>query len=426
MISSIFRSRPLGARLALLLLLVASSGVAAGPARLHTPPMGWNSWNAFGCDVSRISHDSILAIGKALVKNGLADVGYSFVNLDDCWTDKKQRRKAGRNAEETLRPNPSHFPGGISKLAGELQALGLELGIYADAGTNTCQAFPGSIGFESTDAHAFSRWGVSYVKLDGCYASPSAVRRSTGVWAASLSACQRPVVLSCSWPAYAPAVAESLRAKDLKENCDLWRFYGDIANNWASLRAILNFCAEHQDTLVFAAMPQLAVIRNFEDTRERVGEKELKQTNAFIRPQPTPEPAGSFGELEGIESGAQFRHQTVDDRHEEEEEEEADGKDDGKSSSKVGYEVTSGVNDPDMLEVGNGVLTEEEEKTHLALWCIMKAPIILGNDVTKLKPSTKEVSGERRKKRGKEKEKMGRGEKSKGKAEEKKKTRKDV
>jgi alpha-galactosidase len=44
-------------------------------------------------------------------------------------------------------------------------------------------------------------------------------------------------------------------------------------------------------------------------------------------------------------------------------------------------------NDPDMLQIGNGVLTAIEEGTHFALWAFAKAPLIIGCDLTKISDS---------------------------------------
>ena len=48
-------------------------------------------------------------------------------------------------------------------------------------------------------------------------------------------------------------------------------------------------------------------------------------------------------------------------------------------------------NDPDILEVGNAGMTPDEQRTHFSLWAILAAPLIAGNDLTKMSPETKSI-----------------------------------
>ncbi|PQQ07207.1 hypothetical protein Pyn_15359 [Prunus yedoensis var. nudiflora] len=97
--------------------------LANGVAR--TPPMGWNSWNHFQCN---INESTVKTIVDALVSTGLAAVGYKYVNLDDCWAERN------RDWRGNLRAKSSTFPSGIKTLADYVHARGLKLGIYSDAG----------------------------------------------------------------------------------------------------------------------------------------------------------------------------------------------------------------------------------------------------------------------------------------------------
>ena len=93
-----------------------------------TPPMGWNSWNTFGCSPS----DSLIrGIADAMVSSGMAAAGYVYVNIDDCWMN-------GRDASGNLRPDSTKFPNGISAVADYVHGKGLKLGIYESANTATC------------------------------------------------------------------------------------------------------------------------------------------------------------------------------------------------------------------------------------------------------------------------------------------------
>ena len=103
-----------------------------------TPPMGWNSWNKFGCNVDE---ELIRETAEALVSSGMREAGYEFVNIDDCWHG--ERDKSGR-----ITPDPERFPSGMRALADYIHSLGLKLGIYSDAGWKTCAGRPGSRGRE--------------------------------------------------------------------------------------------------------------------------------------------------------------------------------------------------------------------------------------------------------------------------------------
>ena len=90
------------------------------------PAMGWNSWNAYHCE---IDDTKFLSAAQKLVDSGLKDAGYTYVNIDDCWQDKNSRDSDGH-----LVPNATRFPDGISGLAAKVNSMGLKLGIYNTAG----------------------------------------------------------------------------------------------------------------------------------------------------------------------------------------------------------------------------------------------------------------------------------------------------
>jgi alpha-galactosidase len=99
------------------------------------PPMGWNSWNKFGC---RVSEALVKETADLIVRLGLRDKGYVYVNLDDCWQ--------GERDPSTKKIAPTReFPSGMKALGDYLHERGLKLGVYSDAGTKTCQGRPGSL-----------------------------------------------------------------------------------------------------------------------------------------------------------------------------------------------------------------------------------------------------------------------------------------
>ncbi|WP_314588299.1 NPCBM/NEW2 domain-containing protein [Paenibacillus terrigena] len=125
-----------------------------------TPPMGWNSWNKFG---GNIDQWKIMAMADAMVENGMKDAGYEYINIDDNWMT------GSRDASGNLVPDPVRFPDGIKGVADYVHSKGLKLGIYSSNGTKTCMGLPASQGNESKDAAKFAEWEVDYLKYDFCY-----------------------------------------------------------------------------------------------------------------------------------------------------------------------------------------------------------------------------------------------------------------
>jgi len=281
-------------KLPAIILAMMLTALACSPARAldnglaRTPPMGWNSWNTFHCDVSAAL---VEATADAMVASGMQAAGYTYVNIDDCWL-LKQRGPHGE-----LVPDPAKFPQGIKAVADYVHRKGLKLGIYESAGTTTCAGYPGSLGHEKQDAAQFARWGVDYLKYDNCgdhlgktYPQRYAAMRD------ALAATGRPIVYSiCEWGnespwRWAPAIG------------NLWRTTQDITPRW------------HTD----------------------------QPDNHY--PQ---------GILDILDQQAALSH-----------------------ASHPGA-----WNDPDMLEVGNGYLTDDEDRAHFSLWALLNAPLIAGNDL---------------------------------------------
>jgi len=123
------------------------------------PPMGWNSWNKFGCNVNE---RLVRGAADTMVATGMRDAGYLYVVIDDCW-------QVDRDAQGTLIADPAKFPSGMKALGDYIHSKGLKLGIYSDAGSKTCGGRPGSQGREYQDAHTFAEWGADYLKYDWCW-----------------------------------------------------------------------------------------------------------------------------------------------------------------------------------------------------------------------------------------------------------------
>lgn len=180
-----------------------------------TPPMGWNSWNAFEADINA---EKILGIADAMVSSGMRDAGYVYLVLDDGWM-AKERDAAGR-----LVADPKKFPDGMKALGDAIHARGLKFGIYEDRGKLTCQQLPGSLGHEQIDMATFAEWGVDYIKMDSCYAESNGRLSSEGyaIFRQHLEATGRPVVLSIS------DFGNGAWAWGGRESAQLWRTSGDI------------------------------------------------------------------------------------------------------------------------------------------------------------------------------------------------------
>ena len=267
-----------------------------------TPPMGWNSWNAFACD---IDETRIKAAADALVSSGMKDVGYQYVNVDDCWMN-------GRDSSGTIRWDTTRFPSGIAGLASYVHDKGLKFGIYSAPNTGTCEGlygqpskssvFVGSLGHESQDAKSYASWGVDLLKYDDCGGPQSAFATMRD----ALRATGRPIVYSINpynGSTCVPTGAHtSTCGLDLAGIAHMWRVSADIKATWGDVTRIIDIEAP---------------------------------LSAYAGP-------GHW-------------------------------------------------NDPDMLEVGNGSLTDAENHAHFSLWAMFAAPLIAGNDLTTMSAATKTI-----------------------------------
>lgn len=199
-----------------LVLIVFFPAHAAAQKLAATPPMGWNSWNRFGCDVSE---DLIKSIADAMVTTGMKDAGYEYIVIDDCW-------QVSRDGNGNIVADPKRFPSGIKALADYVHSQGLKFGIYSDAGTKTCAGRPGSRGHEYQDALQYAAWGVDYLKYDWCNTGTEDAQAAYATMSDALKSTGRPIVFSlCEWGSHKPW----LWAKDVG---NLWRTTGDITDCW--------------------------------------------------------------------------------------------------------------------------------------------------------------------------------------------------
>jgi alpha-galactosidase len=262
----------------------------------RTPPMGWNSWNKFGCS---ISETTVRSVADALVSSGMKDAGYSYVVIDDCW-------HGARDKDGFITADAAKFPSGIKALADYIHAKGLKFGIYSDAGMKTCGGRPGSQGHEYQDALTYARWGVDYLKYDWCSTGSRNAEEAYALMSDALKASGRDIVLSiCEWGQNKPWFWGAKIG-------NLWRTTGDIRD------AFTGADKEHWWTLNLL---------------------EIIDRNAPLWP----------------------------------------------------YAGPGHWNDPDMLEVGNGGMTDTEYRSHFSLWALMAAPLMAGNDIAAMSPETRAI-----------------------------------
>ena len=194
---------------------------------VKTPPMGWNTWNTFG---ENISESLIMETCDAMIEKGLRDAGYRYVVIDDCWSERT------RDAEGRLKADPRKFPHGIKYLSDYVHSKGMKLGIYSCCGPKTCMGYPGSLDREYTDAKFFAENDVDYLKYDWCY-HPRNLEGKTlyNRMKMALNATGHDIVFSvCNWGQ--DGLLEWIRSV----GGDLYRSTGDISDNFTSVKNIIH------------------------------------------------------------------------------------------------------------------------------------------------------------------------------------------
>lgn len=230
----ITRGRRWGSVLAAGLLLAAALVGLRAPAAqaldngvARTPPMGWNSWNSFGCNINEAL---IRQSADAIVSSGMKDLGYQYVVVDDCWFNPN------RDGSGNIQGDPGRFPSGMKALGDYLHARGLKFGLYQVPVDKTCAQYfgsypgaTGSRGHEAQDARQFAAWGVDFLKYDWCSPEGSIDEQVTTFarMRDALAATGRPIVYSIN--------SNSIHAKTGPQ-----RNWGDVANMWRTTEDITN------------------------------------------------------------------------------------------------------------------------------------------------------------------------------------------
>lgn len=142
--------------------------IVSGQMLALTPPMGWNHWYAH---YNRVTDAMMREAADIMDRSGMADAGYQYVSIDDCWMNAPQHSdplRVGplRDTKGNILPN-LHFPD-MHALTSHIHALGLKAGIYTSPGRLTCAGFSGTLGHEEQDAKQFAAWGFDFLKYDWC------------------------------------------------------------------------------------------------------------------------------------------------------------------------------------------------------------------------------------------------------------------
>jgi|WetSurMetagenome_2_1015567.scaffolds.fasta_scaffold27046_2 alpha-galactosidase len=261
-----------------------------------TPPMGWNSWNHFACE---INEQTIKAMADAMVSTGMKDAGYQYINIDDCWHGE-------RDSLGFIHPNYKRFPSGMKALADYVHSKGLKLGIYSCAGSKTCAGYPAGRGHEYQDALTYAQWGIDYLKYDWCNTDGLNAVGAYTTMRDALFAAGRPIVFSlCEWGNNKP-----------------WEWGASVGHLWRTTGDIYNCfdCIKDHGTWK------------------------------------------SWGVMYILDMQKGLRR----------------------------YAGPNHWNDPDMMEVGNG-MSLNEDRAHFSMWCILAAPLIAGNDLIKMSDEVRDI-----------------------------------
>jgi hypothetical protein len=388
------------------------------------PLMGWSTWNQFH---QNISEALVLQTAEAMKESGLLEAGYRYINLDDCW------QASGRGANGRLNFDAGRFPG-KEGLIGKLNLLGFKAGIYSSCGEFTCEDMPGSYGYEEIDARTWAMWGIEFLKYDYCHivdletdphfngngfaadtppvlyvgislldggngeiripasnaeiTSPASLQDGaiTGLCCPRASArFMASVPVSGKYQVSIGYVKErsiyrqfAMLAVDGGQMSEVWFPRTSGWNNTArvTVNVALN---EGLNTLLFtnplSGQKEDSIIRY---TRMGNALKQAARPDKPIffsicehgRAEPwtwAGEFAGSWrvsGDINPSWAGVMHCYETA--------------------AGLWEYQKPGAYNDPDMLEVGVSGLTDNENLTHFALWCMLSAPLVLSMDIRKI------------------------------------------
>ena len=240
-----------------ILLMVLYFCCVLGGKLSPLPPMGWMSWERFRCETD-CSQSPNACIDENLYRNmtlrlkhdGFVAAGYNIISIDDCWMADERDINGQQVANET------RFPSGMKALGDYMHEHDVRFGLYTDEGEKTCGGYPGSKGYEETDAAMYASWGVDYLKVDGCYNDEEGFEVGYPSFGAALQNVGRNITYSCSWPAYLGDDETTKPFSDFAAaGCDLWRNWNDVDNSFASIVTITDHWGDYSEVLQENAGP---------------------------------------------------------------------------------------------------------------------------------------------------------------------------
>ena len=217
--------------------------IVCGDKIALTPPLGWNSWNCFAVAVDDAK---VRSAADAMVNSGLAQHGWTYINIDDCWEVKPGSNDPllqgqPRDANGMINTNKK-FPD-MKALCDYIHGKGLRAGIYSSPGPTTCAGFTASYKYETQDAQRYAQWGFDYLKYDWCsYAGGDInkyeknlpeLKKPYTIMRRALDKANRDIVYSlCQY-----GVGDVWKwGAEVGGNC--WRTTGDIGDSWGSMAGI--------------------------------------------------------------------------------------------------------------------------------------------------------------------------------------------
>lgn len=390
-----------------------------------TPPMGWSSWNLFG---TNISEDLIKEIAVATEKSGLRDAGYIYINIDDCW------QASARDEEGKIQCDKQTFPSGIKALSTFMNDRGMKLGLYSSNGYFTCEDYPASLRKERFDADSLAEWGVEYFKYDFCHnvaistTAPKIIFVELADSKGNVIKALKPSELTLS--KNARVVPDDTRKSPsneyiggLSSNNGMASFDVTVeaAGTYVLTLSVIKECGEERFIMADTGAEQYHMYSI--GSRMQNGFRRIQQEIQLTEGTNTIKlynPVGSKFDSSAIQyklMGKELKRATKEYAEKTGTEEKPIvysicewgvnrpykwGREAGnlwrttpdiratwpsilgiyEHNVKLWKYASRGAwNDPDMLEVGNGKLTYDENCAHFSLWCMMCAPLILGNDI---------------------------------------------
>ena len=398
-----------------------------------TPPMGWSTWNTFR---NRIDENMILEMAHAMKDNGLIEAGYNRLNLDDNW------QSSMRDEYGDLQGDLEAFPHGIPWLVNEVNSLGLKLGAYTSNGTLTCEDLPASLGREKADAYTLAKWGIEYFKYDFCH-NIQISRYAPLIYSISISRLGKTTEYSVH-NAVVGGLARFMTDKSLPTGgyvSGLDKNYGDITYNNIEVDEDGDY-ALSINVKKYGRYEKYLIAKVNDD----------KEYEIDFPPQKTPNNTGRFQTVVHLNAGKNKikLYNPVTSKADSEmyqylrmgaalkEATARVAKENGTKNKPITYSIcewgmgkpynwgakagnlwrttpdirpwwfwikmiynhtvklykyssAGHFNDPDMLEVGNGKLSYNQNVSHFSLWCMMNAPLILGNDLRKMPENVKSI-----------------------------------